>query len=70
MESSWKSALRVMVSYGGSRGFLLICINAAVKSLAVDIIVSVEVAVKMMILWDYQETLCPMQTEFVAGIQI
>ena len=70
IESSWKSALRVMVSDGGSRGFLLICLNAAVKYFAVAIIVSVAVAVGMMSLWGNQEILCPMQNELVACIQI
>ena len=70
MESSLKSALRVLVSDGGSRGFFLICLNAAVKSFAVAIIISVAVAVGMMSSWGGKETLCPMQTELVAGIQI
>ena len=51
VEPSWKSALRVMVSDGGSREFLLICLNAAVKYFAVAIIMSMEVAVGMMNLW-------------------
>ena len=50
MELSWESALRVMVSDGGSRVFLFIFLNAAVKYFAVAIIVSVAVAVVMMIL--------------------
>ena len=62
MEPIWKSALRVMVSNGGSRGFLLIFLNAAVKYFAVAIIMSVAVAVGMMSLWVNQETLCPMCT--------
>ena len=70
MESSWKSDLCVMVSDGGSRGFLFICLNAAVKYFAVAIIMSVAVAVGMMILWGNQEILCPMRTKLVAGIQI
>ena len=70
MESSWKGALRVMVSYGGNRGFLLVCLNAAVKYLAVDIIMLVAVAVGMMSFLGNQETVCPMWTELVAGIQI
>ena len=40
-----KSSLHVMVSDGGSRGFLLICFNAAVKSLAVAIMFLVAVSV-------------------------
>ena len=60
MELSWEIALRVMVSDGGSRVFLLIFLNAAVKSFAVAIIMSVVVAVGMMILWGNQETFCPM----------
>ena len=59
-----------MVSYGGSRGFLLIFLNAAVKSLEVAIIMLMTLAVGMMIFWVNQETVCPMQTELVAGIQI
>ena len=39
----------MMVSDGGSRGFLVICVNAAVKCFAVTIIMSVTVAVGMMI---------------------
>ena len=72
MESSWESALRLMVSYGSSRGFLFICLNAAVKYFVVAIIISVAVAVAvgMMSLWGNRETLCPMRTELVAGIQI
>ena len=50
MELSWESALRVMVSDGGSRVFLFIFLNAAVKYFAVVIITSVAVAVGMMIL--------------------
>ena len=49
MKSTWKIALRVMVLDGGSRGFLLICLNAAVKYFAVAIIISVAVGVGMMI---------------------
>ena len=41
-----------MVSDGGIRGFLLICLNAAVKYLEVAIIMSVAVAVGMMGLWE------------------
>ena len=70
MELIWKRALCVMVSYGGSRGFLLICLNAAVKYLAVAVNMSVAVEFCMMSLWENQETLCPMQTELVTGIQI
>ena len=55
-----KSALHVMVSDGGSIGFLLIFFNAAVKSLAVAIIFSVAVSVCMMSLWGNQETFFPM----------
>ena len=51
MESSWKSALGVIVSDGGSRGFLLICLNDAVKPFSVAIVMSVEVAVGTMSLW-------------------
>ena len=40
----------MMVSDGGSRGFLLICLNAAVNYDAVAITMSVAVAVGMMIL--------------------
>ena len=59
-----------MVSDGGSRGFLLICFNAAVKYLAVAIIMLVAVAVVMMSFWGNQYTFCQMQTELVEGIQI
>ena len=69
MESIWESALRVMVSDGGSREFLLIFLNAALRYFAVAIIMSVAVAVGMMIFWGNQETNFPMQTEFVADIQ-
>ena len=41
----------MMVLDGGSRGFLLICLNAAVKYFAVAIIMSVAVAAEMMSLW-------------------
>ena len=40
-----------MVSYGGSRGFLLIFLNSVVKSLVVAIIMSVAGAVGIMSLW-------------------
>ena len=50
----------MMVSYGGNRGFLLVCLNAAVKYLAVDIIMLVAVAVGMMSFLGNQETVCPM----------
>ena len=70
MKSSWKSALRVMVSDGVIRGFLLIFINAAVKYFAVAIIMSVVVEVGMMNFWGNQEILCSMRTELVAGIKI
>ena len=59
-----------MVLDVGSRRFLLICLNAAVKSFAVAIIMSVAVAVGMMSFWGNQETIFPMRTELVAGIQI
>ena len=70
MESSWKSALRAMVLDGGSRGSLLIFFNAAVKSLAVAIVMLVAVAVGMMSFWGNQETFCAIRTELVTGIQI
>ena len=60
----------MVVSYGGSRVFLLVCFNAAVKYLVVVIIISMAVAVVMMSLWINQDTVCPMRTELVAGIQI
>ena len=69
MVLSWKSALRVMVSDGGSRGFLLIFLNAAVKSLAVAILMLVAVAVFMMSLWGNQEKCFPIRSELVAGIK-
>ena len=50
-----------MVSDGGSRGFLLVCFNAAVTSLAVDIIMLVAVAVGMVSFWGKQETGCKMR---------
>ena len=55
---------------GGSREFLFIRFNAAVKSLAVAIIMSVEMVVGMMSLWGNQDKVCPIQTELVAGIHI
>ena len=76
MELSWKIALRVIVSDGGRKGFLLIFINSAVKYFVVATIMSVAVAVavavevSMMSLWVNQETLFPMRNELVAGIQI
>ena len=70
MQLSWESALRVMVLYGGSRVFLLLYINAAVKYFAVAIIMSVAVAVGMVSLWGNQETFFPMRTELVADISI
>ena len=70
MELSWKSVLRMMVLDGGSKGFCFVCLNAAVKYFAVAVIMSVAVAVGMMSLWGNQETLFPMRTELVAGIQI
>ena len=44
------------VSNGGSRSFLIIFVNAAVKYLVVDMIMLVEVAVGKMSLWGNQET--------------
>ena len=70
IELSWESALRVMISDGVSRGFLLICLNDAVKYFAVAIIMPVAVAVGMMILWGNQETIFAMRIELVPGIQI
>ena len=46
-----------MVSYGGSRGFLLICFNSAVKYFEVDIIMLVTVVVGMVILWGQKDIL-------------
>ena len=57
-----------MVSDGGSRGFLFVCFNTAVKYLAVAIIMLVVVAVVIMILWVNQETGFPIQTKLVEGI--
>ena len=59
-----------MVSDSGSIVFLLIYINAVVKYLAVAIIMLVAVEVGIMSFWGNQETVCPIQTELVAGIQI
>ena len=50
----------MMVSDGGIRGFLLVCFNAAVKSLSFAIIMSVVVAVGMISLWGNQETVFTM----------
>ena len=50
----------MMVSYGVSRVFLLVCFNASVKSLVVAIIMLVAVEVVMMISVVNQETVCPM----------
>ena len=58
-----------MVSDVGSRRFLMICFDAAGKSLVVAIIMSVEVEAGMMGLWVNQDTVCPMLTELVSGIQ-
>ena len=55
-----KNDLHTMISDGGSRGFLLIFFNAAVKYLAVAIIMFVAVAVCMMSLCVNQETVFPM----------
>ena len=60
MESSWKSSLRVMVSYDSNRGFLLVFFNAPVKYLEVTIIMSVAVAVGMVSLQWNQNTVFPM----------
>ena len=60
----------MIVSYGRSRGFLLICFSAAFKYLAVVIIMYVTVEVGMVVLWGNQETVCSMKTELVACIQI
>ena len=60
----------MVVSYGGSRVFLLVCFNAAVKYLVVVIIMSVEVEVGMVNLWGKQETVFTIQSELLAGIQI
>ena len=57
IEPSWKRALRVMVLDGGSRGFLSIFLNNAVKSFAVAMIMSVAVAVGMKRLWGNKETI-------------
>ena len=70
IESSWISGLRVMISDGGKRRFLLVYFNAVFKSFVVAEIMSVAAAVGMVSFWGYQETVCPMWTEFVAGIQI
>ena len=59
-----------MISDGGSRGFLLICLNDAVKYFVVAIVMSVAVTVGMISLWGNQETIFTMQTELMAGIQI
>ena len=59
-----------MVSDGGSRGFLLVCYYAAVKSLEVAIIMPVTVSVGIMSLWGNQETIYAMRTELVEEIQI
>ena len=50
--------------------YFMFCFNATVKSLMVDIIISVAVAVGMMTFWVNQETVFPMRTELVAEIQI
>ena len=70
MESIFKSALCVMVSDDFSRLFLLISFNAVLKSLPVDVIMSVAVAVGMMSLWGNQKTFCLMQNELMEYIQI
>ena len=59
-----------MVSDGGSRGFLLIFFNAAVKSLVVAVMMSVSVAVGMINFWGKQEIVFPIKTELVTVIQI
>ena len=60
MELSWKIALRVIVSDGGRKGFLLIFINSAVKYFVVATIMAVSVAVGMVSFWLNQETVCKM----------
>ena len=50
--------------------YFMFWFNAAGKSLVVDIIISVAVAVDMMSFWVNQETVFPMRTELVAEIQI
>ena len=57
MESIRQSSVHVMVLDGGSRRFLLVFLNAVVKSVAVAIIMSVAVSVGMMSLWGNQATL-------------
>ena len=59
-----------MVSDDGSRIFLMICFNAAVKYFAVVVIMLVAVAVVIMSLWGNQEIVFTIQTESVEGIQI
>ena len=59
-----------MVLDGGSRGFLLICLNATVKSFSVAIIMSVAVAVGMTSFWENQDTACTMITELLEVILI
>ena len=62
--------MRVMVSDGGSRGFLLVCFNSAVKYLAFAITMSVAVAIVVVSLYGNQERVCSIQTELVEGIQV
>ena len=65
-----KVNLRLMLLYGGTRGFLLGFLYAAIKYLVVGTIMSVVVEVGMVSLWGNQNKFCPMQTELVAGIHI
>ena len=60
IKSSLNRALLVVVSYGGSGGFLLFCFNTAVKYLVVAIIMLVAVSVVIIILWVKQDTVCTM----------
>ena len=59
-----------MVLDGGSRRFLLICLNYAVKSFAVAMIMSMKVQVGMMSFWGNQEPIFPIRTELLAVIQL
>ena len=62
MESIANSDFCVMVSDGDSRGVLLGFFNAAVKSLAVSMIMLVAVSVGVMSYWGNKETDFRMQT--------
>ena len=61
------NALRVWVSGGGTSGFRCVCLSAEVRSFAVAMRMSVELAVGILRLCGNQSTVFAMRDELVAG---